>query len=106
MLPAAPPPWNPPPVVYASPASPQAGPLDLASASLLQQGTQLQLRITTRGPWTPGALDESGPLGLCVTLASTTTAQLCVAGVGGHPVLRRVPLSPPGPVTQLAATVT
>ena len=37
--------------------TPQAGPLDLASASLEQDGTELQLTVTTRGEWKPSQLD-------------------------------------------------
>src|SRR4051794_16198865 len=52
---------------------PLAGPLDLASASLGQDGTQLQLRITTRGAWGPEQLDPEGSRALCLTLSSGTT---------------------------------
>jgi hypothetical protein len=102
----APPPWNPPPVVHESPANPQAGPLDLASASLGQDGTELQLTVTTRGRWKPGQLDHRGPRALCLTLTyGTTKVALCVAATRhGTPILRRVPLEPAGKATRIAAT--
>ena len=83
MFDAPPPPWNPAPVVHESPANPQAGPLDLASASLGQEGTELQLEVTTRGAWKPSQLDHRGPRALCLTLAyGTTKTALCVAATG------------------------
>jgi len=105
---APPPPWNPPPVVHQSPVTPQAGPLDLASASLGQDGTELQLTITTRGALDPRALDHRGPRALCLTLRhGTTKTALCVAATSaGTPILRRVPLEPPGKATRIASTET
>ncbi len=108
MFEAPPPPWNPAPVVHESPANPQSGPLDIASASLGQDGTELQLEITTRGgPWEPSQLHHRGPNALCLTLTygSTRTA-LCVAGAKGRPILRRVPLMPSGRPSRIAASVT
>ena len=95
-------------MVHESPASPQAGPLDLASASLDQQGTELQLEITTRGgAWKPSQLDHRGPRTLCLTLAyGTTRTALCLAGPKGRAILRRVPLTPAGRPARVAATVT
>ena len=80
-------------------------PLELVSASLGQQATELQLHVTTRQAWTPELLWHRGARSLCVTLASTTTSRLCVAAANGRPILRRVPVSPPGPATRLSATV-
>ncbi|MDA0171565.1 SGNH hydrolase domain-containing protein [Solirubrobacter taibaiensis] len=108
MFEAPPPPWNPAPVVYESPANPQVGPLDIASASLGQEGTELHLEITTRGgAWEPSQLHHRGPNALCLTLthANTSTA-LCVAAAKGRPILRRVPLVPSGRPGRIAATVT
>ena len=103
---APPPPWNPPPVVYESPANPQAGPLDLVSASLGQDGTELQLTIKTRGGWGAEQLDHRGPRALCLTLTyGTSKVALCVASTAkGSPILRRVPLEPPGKATRVVAT--
>ena len=108
MFEAPPPPWNPPPVVHQSPVTPQAGPLDLASASLGQDGTELQLTITTRGALDPRALDHRGPRALCLTLRhGTTKTALCVAATSaGTPILRRVSLEPPGKATRIASTET
>jgi SGNH domain-containing protein len=104
---APPPPWNPAPAVHASPATPQAGPLDLASASLGQDGTELVLRVTTRGRWKAAQLSHRGPRTLCLALASGKTRfALCLAAVDGKPILRRVPLQPPGKATRVAATET
>jgi hypothetical protein len=105
---APPPPWNPAPVVHESPADPQAGPLDLASASLGQDGTELQLKVVTRGTWRAKQLDHRGPRALCLTLRyGTTKVALCVAATsGGTPILRRVPLEPPGKATRIVSTET
>jgi hypothetical protein len=104
----APPPWNPPPVVHESPANPQAGPLDLASASLGQDGTELELTVTTRGKWKPRQLDHRGSRGLCLTLTyGTSKVALCVVGdADGSTILRRVPIEPPGGATRIASTET
>ncbi|WP_028064802.1 SGNH hydrolase domain-containing protein [Solirubrobacter soli] len=104
----APPPWNPPPVVHESPVNAQAGPLDLASASLGQDGTELVLTVTTRGAFKPKQLDHRGPRALCLTLTyGTTKVALCVAATTtGATILRRVPLDPPGTATRIASTET
>ena len=60
MFEAPPPPWKPAPVVYESPVNAQAGPLDLASASLGQDGTELQLTIKTRGEFKAKQLTTAG----------------------------------------------
>ena len=108
MFEAPPPPWNPAPVVHESPANPQSGPLDIASASLGQDGTELQLEITTRGgPWETSQLHHRGPSALCLTLTyGTTRTALCVAGAKGKPILRRVPLMPSGRPGRIPASVT
>jgi hypothetical protein len=104
-LDAPPPPWKPAPVVHESGVNPQAGPLDIASVSLGQDGTELQLAIRTRGRWKPDELHQRGPRSLCLTLrAEGKTTALCVAGVRGRPILRRVPLDPPGKATRVTAT--
>jgi SGNH domain (fused to AT3 domains) len=94
--------------VYASPANPQAGPLDLASASLGQDGTELTLTIKTRGQWKAKQLDHRGPRALCLTVRyGTTKVALCVAATAhGTPILRRVPLEPPGKATRVVSTDT
>jgi hypothetical protein len=103
---APPPPWNPAPVVHESPVDPQAGPLDLASASLGQDGTEIGLEITTRGQWKPKRLGHRGARSLCLKLRyENTTVALCVAATSrGTPILRRVPLDPPGKATRIAST--
>src|SRR3954452_2191174 len=95
----APPPILPAPVVHESPASPQAGPLDLASASLGQDGTELQLKITTRGAFDARRL--GGKRLLCVRLEKV---RLCVSGENGHPVLRRAGARIAAEVAQEAPT--
>jgi hypothetical protein len=99
------PPYDPPPIVHESPANPQAGPLDLASASLGQDGTELQLTIRTRGRWSPEQLEHRGPRTLCLNLTQGGTSfALCVAAAQGAAVLRKVPLDPPGKATRIAST--
>jgi hypothetical protein len=102
----APPPWNPPPVVHESPVNAEAGPLDLVSASLGQDGTELELTVTTRAALKPARLDERGPRSLCLTLTyGTTKVALCVAASDdGATILRRVPLEPAGQATRIAST--
>ena len=68
MFDAPAPPWKPTPVVHVSPATPRAAPLDLASASLGQDGTKLKLVITTRGAYTPAKLTGHGRRVLCLDL--------------------------------------
>jgi len=105
---APPPPWKAAPVVYESPVNAQAGPLDLASASLGQDGTELQLTIRTRGEFKAKQLTPRGPRSLCLTLSyGTTKVALCVTATSaGTPILRRVPLEPPGKATRIASTET
>jgi hypothetical protein len=93
--------------VFQSPANPQAGPLDLASASLGQQGTQLRLTAAVRGgAWTPAQLTQRGPRALCLKLAyGTTRIALCLASAHGRPILRRLPLLPPGRGARIPADV-
>src|SRR5688572_5922705 len=92
-------PWDPDPPVHASDVSPHAGPLDLASASLGQRGTKLELVVETRGRWRPEQLSHRGPRSLCLMLAYGEFAKLCVAGVNGRPILRRTPLDAAGKAT-------
>ena len=106
MFEAPPPPWNPPPVVHESPVTPQAGPLDHASASLGEEGTELTIK--TRGELAPRELDHRGPRALCLTLRyGRTKSALCFAATSaGTPILRRVPLEPAGKATRIASTET
>ena len=109
MLAAPAPPWNPTPVVHVSPATPRAAPLDLASASLGQDGTRLRLVITTRGSYQPAALEDHGRRVLCLDLVYGQPREkfaLCVGSSRGRLVLRRVPLGRSGPATLIAARVT
>jgi hypothetical protein len=98
------PPWKPSPVVHRSPATPRAAPLDLASASLVQDGTKLKLVLRTRGRYDAAKLRPRGRRVLCLDLVYRhRKTALCVADARGRLVLRRVP--PAGPVTPVAATV-
>ena len=109
MFDAPAPPWNPTPVVHVSPATPRAGPLDLASAALGQDGTKLKLVITTRGDYEPAKLGGHGRRVLCLDVAyghPLERAGLCVGSFRGQLVLRRVPLDRSGPATRIAARVT
>lgn len=60
------------------------GPLDLDSATLVQRGADLALRVHTRGNWTPRQLDAVPGRSLCLTLyeggAAAASASLCVTG--------------------------
>jgi hypothetical protein len=101
--------WNPPPVVHVSPATPRAAPLDLASASLGQDGTKLRLVITTRHTYKPAELMAHGHRVLCADLVYGHPREkvgLCVGKFRGRLALRRVPLDRPGPARLIAARVT
>jgi hypothetical protein len=103
------PPWNPRPVVHVSPAASQAAPLDLASASLGQNGTKLKLVIATRRTFQPARLTRHGRRVLCLDLVyghPREKAALCVGSLHGRLVLRRVSVDRSGPTTPIAATVT
>ena len=109
MFDAPAPPWNPTPVVHVSPATSRAAPLDLASASLGQDGTKLKLVIKTRGTYKPAKLMAHGQRVLCLDLVyghPREKAGLCVGSFRGSLVLRRVPLDRSGPATRIAARVT
>jgi hypothetical protein len=103
------PPWKPTPVVHVSPATSRAAPLDIASASLGQDGTRLKLVLTTRGTYDPAKLRGHGRRVLCLDLAyghPREKAGLCVGSFRGRVVLRRVPLGRSGRATRIAASVT
>ena len=109
MLAAPAPPWNPSPAVHVSPATSRAAPLDLASASLGQDGTKLKLVITTRGAYQPAKLMAHGRRVLCLDLVHGHPREkvgLCVGSFRGDLVLRRVPLDRSGPASRIAARVT
>ena len=60
-----------------------AGPLDLDSASLVQRGPDLALRVHTRGHWTPRELDAEPGRSLCLVLyegGGAASSNLCVTG--------------------------
>jgi hypothetical protein len=88
------------PTVHRDGVDPSAGPLDLATASLAQQGTRLELAITTRGTWRDDQLSMRAARSLCVTLAYGTPArpraQLCVAARLRRTVLLRTSLDRAG----------
>ena len=103
------PPWNPAPIIHHSAVTPRAAPLDLASASLSQDGTKLKLVITTRGTYEPAKLKTRGRRVLCVDLSYGRPREkvgLCVGTLRGRLVLRRRPLGRSGPATRISATVT
>jgi hypothetical protein len=96
-------------VVHVSPATSRAGPLDLASASLGQDGTKLKLVLRTRGASTPAELTTRGRRLLCLDLVYGRPREetaLCVGRFRGRLVLRRVPLDRSGPATRITARVT
>ena len=89
--------------------TPRAAPLDLASASLIQDGTKFKLVITTRGSYEPAKLKTRGRRVLCLDVSygrPRATVGLCVGTLRGRLVLRRRPLGNSGPATRIAATVT
>jgi hypothetical protein len=95
----------PTPVVHVSPATS----LDLASASLRQDGTKLKLVIRTLGTFKAAKLRGHGRRVLCLDLVygrPRENAGLCVGSFRGGLVLRRVALGRSGPATRIAATVT
>ena len=109
MFAAVAPPWNPPPVIHVSPSMSRTEPLDLASASLGQDGTKLKVVITTRRPYNPAALRSRGRRTLCLDLVygrSRERAGLCVRSWHGGLVLRRVLLGRSRPATAVDAGVT
>src|SRR3954470_9201349 len=109
VLDAPAPPWNPTPVVHVSPATSRAAPLDIASASLGQDGTEIRLVITTRGGYRPAELKDHGRRVLCLDLVygqPPEKAGLCVGSFRGQLVLRRVPLGRSGPATRIAPRAT
>jgi len=109
VLAAPAPPWNPSPAVHVSPATSRAAPLDLASASLGQDGTKLKLVITTRGTYQPAKLTAHGRRVLCLDLVYGHPREkvgLCVGSFRGDLVLRRVSLDRSGPASRIAARVT
>src|SRR4051794_30596077 len=99
----------PTPVVHVSPVTPRAAPLDLASATLGQDGTRVRFVITTRGTYKPDKLAGHGRRVLCLDLVYGHPREqvgLCLGSSRGRLVLRRVPLDRSGPATPIAARVT
>jgi peptidoglycan-N-acetylglucosamine deacetylase len=77
------------------------GPLDVLSADVVQQGTNLVFSVDTAGNWNPGDLVAVGPRSLCLRLfdagsGSTPRESLCVQASGGRGVL--VPVDAAGKV--------
>jgi peptidoglycan/xylan/chitin deacetylase (PgdA/CDA1 family) len=62
------------------------GPLDLLSADLTPQGTNLQLTVTTAGTWSSSDLVAGGARSLCLRLTAGV-GQVCVQGLNGRTVL-------------------
>lgn len=65
-----------------------AGPLDLLSAGLVQDGPDLRLALRTRGAWAPRQLTPAGPRSLCFELlfgrgGGAARSTLCVVGRPG-----------------------
>jgi SGNH domain (fused to AT3 domains) len=98
--------------IHADPPDPTSGPLDLASASVRQQGTRFELRVSTRGAWQGAQLSVGGPASLCLVLSygrpTRPRSEACIAG--RHGSLERLTLDPRGAVVATAgmpeATVT
>ena len=98
MFEAPPPPWNPAPVVHESPATRRPGRWTSRPRRSARTARSSQLTIKTRGEWQAEQLAHRGPRALCLTLSyGTSKVALCVAATShGTPILRRVPLEPPG----------
>jgi peptidoglycan/xylan/chitin deacetylase (PgdA/CDA1 family) len=67
------------------------GPLDLISADVGQDGTNLVFTVDTAGDWNAADLVANGGRSLCLRLldasSNTPRESLCVQANGGHPIL-------------------
>lgn len=81
------------------------GPLDLAAATLAEQGGRLFVTIATRGDWAVADLDPAGGRRLCITVTPRNAAptMACVAA-DAHGAGVGVGLRIAGRVTAVAAT--
>jgi peptidoglycan-N-acetylglucosamine deacetylase len=77
-----------------------SNPLELDSASLVAQGTNLRLTVVTKGEWDPAGLVAGGARSLCLTLSGGGVDQVCVQAVG-----RRAVLIAPGSTEPIDAAV-
>jgi SGNH domain (fused to AT3 domains) len=95
--------------IHAAPPDPTSGPLDLASASLRQQGTRFELRIATRGAWQGARLSVRGPASLCLVLSYgrpvRPRSQACVVTARHRAFLRSATLDAHSTVAVPEATV-
>jgi peptidoglycan-N-acetylglucosamine deacetylase len=78
------------------------GPLDVTSADLAAQGTNLEFTVETAGTWSPADLVAGGARSLCLKLtgAGAGVGQVCVQAVG-----RRAVLIAPGSTQPITAAV-
>jgi peptidoglycan/xylan/chitin deacetylase (PgdA/CDA1 family) len=67
-----------------------SGPLDLASATLVQRAGELQLTIVTRGDWTPALLAAAPGRRLCFSVATAAQppTEACIVAARGGVGLR------------------
>jgi len=63
------------------------GPLDVTSADVTAQNTNLEFSVVTAGSWNPADLVAGGARSLCLTLTGAAVDQVCVQAVGGRAVL-------------------
>jgi peptidoglycan-N-acetylglucosamine deacetylase len=90
--------------VLPSSATAAGGPLELASASLRQDGLQLELTIRTRGEWAARALSARPGRSLClVTFQGSRRRFVCAVSAGSHLALTST--APGGPTARLRATI-
>jgi peptidoglycan/xylan/chitin deacetylase (PgdA/CDA1 family) len=92
---------------FAFPAGAAAagGPLDLAAASLRQDGTRLALTIRTRGEWAARALGSRPGRSLClIAFQGGRRAYVCAVATGNRVALTTTPAG--GGTAPLSATVT
>ena len=76
------------------------GPLDVTSADLAAQGSNLEFTVETAGTWNPADLVAGGGRSLCLKLTAAGVDQVCVQAVG-----RRAVLIAPGSTTPITAAV-
>jgi peptidoglycan-N-acetylglucosamine deacetylase len=76
------------------------GPLDVVSADVTAQGSNLEFTVSTGGAWSPADLVAAGTRSLCLKLTGADIPQVCVQAVG-----RRAVLIAPGSTQPITAAV-
>ena len=76
------------------------GPLDVTSADVTAQSTNLEFSVVTTGSWNPADLVAAGARSLCLKLTGAGVDQVCVQAVG-----RRAVLIAPGSTQPIKAAV-